>query len=134
MSAQKYVGKYRAIVEKIDDPEQRGRIRVQCPKVLGTGVSNWCEPCSPVAYDSGGDFALPPVGETVWVEFEEGDSNKPIWVGGWWSKQKTPSVPYSADVRVIEWKGTSLIIKVGDSSITLTKTGIVISSPRVDWN
>lgn len=28
----KYYGKYRAIVVDVNDPEKRGRIKVQCPK------------------------------------------------------------------------------------------------------
>jgi phage baseplate assembly protein gpV len=143
MSASKYFGKYRAKVEKIDDPEKRGRIRVICPKVLGTAVSNWCEPCSPFAYDLGGDMSLPKIGEFVWIEFEEGEPNKPIYVGGLWSKEKTPFINYedAKTTRVFERDGAkitlgngAITISLGDSKILMTKTNIVITSPRVDWN
>lgn len=113
-----YYGKYRAKVQKVDDPEKRGRIRVLCPKVLGEAVSNWCEPCIPVAYDYGGDFAVPKVGETVWVEFEEGDANKPIYVGGWWKTNCSPPDPYGVAIRYITWNGCKIRMWGKD-----TKTG-----------
>lgn len=87
---QQYFGKYRAFVSNIDDPEKKGRIKVKCPKVLGDYESDWCLPCVPFAYDNGGFLFIPPVKELVWVEFEEGNPGKPIWVGCMWSKNKAP--------------------------------------------
>ena len=86
----RYYGKYRAIVRDVDDPERRGRIRVECTAVLGTSISAWCEPCIPYATDFAGDFYVPPVNEGIWVEFEEGDPNKPIWNGGWYRIDSSP--------------------------------------------
>ena len=107
----KYYGKYRAIVVDIEDPEERARIRVQCPRVLDEAKSSWCEPCVPFAYEAGGDYYLPKVGDTVWVEFEEGDVNKPIWVGNWWAKENTPEKPeYGAKYSVIEFDGTRFLM------------------------
>jgi len=62
MAIPTYYGKYRAEVVDVNDPEQRGRIRVQCPKVLGSAKSAWCETCVPVAGDDEGDFCLPASG------------------------------------------------------------------------
>lgn len=144
-----YYGKYRAVVQSVDDPEKRGRIRVLCPKILGEAVSNWCEPCVPVAYDFGGDFAIPKVGETVWIEFEAGDTNKPIYTGGWWSKNSSPSDSYDVETRCIEWNGCSIKmwgkntktgvkatieISVGESKLTLTEDNIKAIADRIDLN
>lgn len=85
-----YYGIYPAFVKSVKDPEKRGRIKVRCPEVLGDAISGWCEPCSPVAYDGGGDFFIPPLEETVWITFVEGDVNRPVYLGGWWSQSKTP--------------------------------------------
>ncbi len=138
-----YYGKYRARVHDIKDPEKRGRIKVVCPKVLGNAVSNWCEPCVPVAYEHGGDFAIPKINDTVWVEFEGGDVNKPIYVGNWWSKNSTPSSSYETKKRIIEWDGclitmtggnagkATLEIKVGESKIGVTENSISIISPKI---
>ena len=31
-----------------------------------------------------GTFTVPPIGAGVWLEFEQGDPDYPIWVGGFW--------------------------------------------------
>lgn len=113
----KYYGKYRAIVKDINDPERRGRIRVECPSVLGTYLSAWCEPCIPYATDFAGDFYVPPINEAIWVEFEEGDPNKPIWNGGWYRPNSSPlPVNESADkYRFIVFKDT--VIRLGDKEV-----------------
>ena len=90
MAETKWLGKYRAIVMDNNDPERRGRIRVQCPTVLGNYLSSWCEPCIPYATDYAGDYYVPPVNEAIWVEFEEGDVDKPIWGGGWYKVDSSP--------------------------------------------
>lgn len=138
-----YYGKYRAKVVDIKDPEKRGRIRVMCPKVLGNFKSAWCEPCVPVAYDYGGDFALPKIGEFVWVEFEEGKVDKPIYIGGLWCTNKTPSNSYNQKERLITWgkckiqmmeDTNTLQISVGSSTITIKENSIQMVSPSVTVN
>ena len=137
-----YYGKYRAKVVDIQDPEKRGRIRVMCPKVVGNFKSAWCEPCVPVAYDFGGDFAIPKVNEFVWIEFEEGNPNKPIYLGGLWCTEKSPSETYETGDRLITWgkckikitKDDVITISVGSSSITVKSDSIKISTPRLDLN
>lgn len=142
MASNTYYGKYRAKVVDVNDPEKRGRIRVMCPKVLGEAKSAWCEPCIPVAYDLGGDFAIPKLNEFVWVEFEEGNSNKPLYTGGLWSTNKSPSSSYTVGSRLITWgackiimtEGNSLILSVGSSTLTITGSNIKLSSAKIDLN
>ena len=114
MTEKKY-GKYRAIVKDVNDPERRGRIRVQCPKILGEYLSAWCEPCIPYATDYAGDFYVPPIGEAVWVEFEEGDIDKPIWNGGWYKRNSTPLLPQSSpdEYRYIIFKNA--VLRIGET-------------------
>lgn len=71
-----YYGKYRAIVRDTDDPEKRGRIRVECPAVLGKQLSAWALPNLPPNC-----FSVPLVGSMVWIEFEGGRKDSPIWTG-----------------------------------------------------
>lgn len=81
---------YGAKVVNTNDPEHRGRIKVVCAEALGESISNWCEPCFHGAYDNGGDFFLPKIDEFVWIMFEEGDVDSPVYLGGWWSENNTP--------------------------------------------
>lgn len=116
MARQQYFGKYRAYVSRLNDPEERGRIKVTCPDIWGEDVeSAWCEPCIPVCYDNGGDFCLPLAGETVWIEFEEGDPNLPIWVGNWVSEKTSPLKgkykKLKDKVRVISYANCTIVMK-----------------------
>jgi uncharacterized protein involved in type VI secretion and phage assembly len=83
-SPRKFYGKYRGLVIANIDPEQIGRVLVQVPDVLGLIPSSWAMPCVPAAGIQAGCFIVPPMGSQVWVEFEQGDPDYPIWVGGFW--------------------------------------------------
>jgi hypothetical protein len=81
-------GKYRGFVVDNADPEQLGRLKVSVPSVLGDEVvTGWAMPCVPYGGDADQGFLfIPEIGAGVWVEFEEGDLEFPIWVGTFWSK------------------------------------------------
>lgn len=128
MPSPSYYGKYRAQVVDVNDPEMRGRVRVLCPKVLGEAKSSWCETCVPVAGDNDGDFWLPTVGETVWIEFEDGNPNKPILSGSWYSKQKSPigtNYGTASATRIISYKGSKIIMTA--AGITATNSDSTVS-------
>lgn len=72
----KLFGKYRAMVIDTNDPEKRGRIKTRCPSVNLDIPLAWAESSFPP-----GIFSVPNLGDFVWIEFEEGDIDKPIWVG-----------------------------------------------------
>jgi len=80
----KYYGKYRGTVFNNIDPEQRGRIQALVPDVLGLKPSTWALPCVPLAGKLEGTFMVPQLGAAVWIEFEQGESDYPIWTGGFW--------------------------------------------------
>jgi len=80
---ERHFGKFRGVVVDNIDPLQLARVLVQVPKVFD-GDARWAMPCVPVAGHQSGLFLLPPVGAPVWVEFEQGDPELPIWVGGYW--------------------------------------------------
>jgi uncharacterized protein involved in type VI secretion and phage assembly len=82
--AGKYVGKYRGTVVDNIDPLQTGRLSVQVPDVSNILTSTWAMPSAQCAGTGSGFFAVPPVGANVWVEFEQGDSDYPIWSGCFW--------------------------------------------------
>jgi uncharacterized protein involved in type VI secretion and phage assembly len=86
----KYYGKYRGTVINNVDPNFVGRLLVEVPDVLGVVPSSWAEPCTPLAGPTGppmGVYMVPPIGAGVWVEFEQGDPNYPVWVGCRWGAQ-----------------------------------------------
>lgn len=85
--AGRFFGKYRGTVVNNVDPMNRGRIQVMVPDVTLAIPSTWAEACAPLAGPSGppmGVYMVPPIGTGVWVEFEQGDANYPIWTGCRW--------------------------------------------------
>lgn len=80
----KLYGKYRGLVVDRNDPKRMGRLLVTVPSLFGV-ASVWAEPCFPWTGPNAGQIHIPPVNAGVWVEFEAGDPNRPIWSGGWYA-------------------------------------------------
>ena len=85
----RYDGKFKGKVEQRTDPDRIGRLRVRVVGVHSNDIAvellPWASPSS-VAWKKGGRFWIPPVGEYVWVEFEDGNPEYPVWGGGWWGR------------------------------------------------
>ena len=133
----RFHGKFRGVVTVNQDPEMRGRIMAQVPDVTGASASGWAMPCVPYAGNGVGLFLVPPIGASVWIEFEQGDPDFPIWTGCFWSEGAPPVLPNrkvlktnSATITLDDTPGNeALILKtVGGQKIKLSATGIVIDS------
>ena len=77
-------GLYKGMVTVNKDPEFRGRLQLNIPAVLGYSPSTWAEPCAPLAGPTGppmGAYLVPLAGAGVWVMFEQGNVNRPVWLG-----------------------------------------------------
>jgi hypothetical protein len=79
--SQKFFGKYRGVVTNNIDPQQMGRIIAQVPAVFGPGQTVFALPCVPLGVSKVAGSSLPKVGANVWIEFENGDPNLPVWSG-----------------------------------------------------
>ncbi len=91
----RYYGKYRGTVLNNIDPEQRGRIQAIVPDVQGLVPTTYALPCFPIAGKLEGIFMVPQVGAGVWIEFEQGDPDYPIWVGCFWgASPAAPALPH----------------------------------------
>ena len=90
---QKYFGKYRGMVLNNIDPMQIGRLQVQVPDVAGLIPTTWAMPCFPSTGKQMGFWSIPQIGTGVWVEFEQGDPDYPIWSGCWFgSPAEVPGI------------------------------------------
>ena len=93
----KYYGKYRGMVINNVDAMQMGRVQVQVPDVTGLPPTSWAMPCLPFGGKQMGMWALPQIGTGVWVEFEQGDIDRPIWSGCWYgSAADVPALALAA--------------------------------------
>jgi hypothetical protein len=131
---------------------------VICPDVEGLIPSTWANPCVPIGGLQTGMFVVPPIGAKVWVEFEQGDPDKPVWVGYFWGTPAevpaaalatTPATPVivlqtpsqAAIVISDTPAGTvppmpagGVLLKSGASSILIDPTGVKITAPLVNIN
>ena len=105
-----YFGKYRGKVENNLDPMQLGRVQVSVPAVLGAGRLSWAMPCAPYAGPGVGFFAIPPVGANIWVEFEGGDTDYPIYSGCFWGVGEVPALPAVPQMKVLKTDGITLTL------------------------
>jgi uncharacterized protein involved in type VI secretion and phage assembly len=142
----RFPGKFRGVVSDNQDPLMIGRVRARVPDVTGSAESGWATPCAPFGGASMGFFAVPDVGAGVWIEFEHGDPDYPVWVGCWWGSatEMPPTLlappPPSAKVMVRTKAGHSILLDdtPGVGGITLetaqgariavTATGIEIAN------
>lgn len=143
-TGQAFYGKYRGVVSDIQDPLMIGRIKARVPDVLGNDESGWAMPCAPFGGDGMGFFALPKVNAGVWIEFEGGDPDYPIWSGCWFgSAAEVPPAllapPYKKMLIKTEGGQTitlddtpgigGIILETsGGQKISITPTGIEIDN------
>jgi uncharacterized protein involved in type VI secretion and phage assembly len=147
MSETKYLGKYRGSVLNNVDPMQQGRLQATVPDVLGSVPSTWALPCVPFAGIQAGLWSVPPIGAGVWIEFEQGDPDYPVWTGGWWgSGTEVPAlalaVPPAISHVLVQTTGQNsisisdapgpagglLLKSVTGAMIMINETGITISN------
>ena len=133
-------GKHRGTVVNNVDPQGIGRLQVNVPDVPGAG--SFAMPSLPYAGKGVGFLFIPPIGANVWVEFEAGNPDLPIWTGCFFGAGDAPSQDPQTKVLKTEsitmtWNdqpggGFTLTVEPPVSSATLTlvmdKGGIVIDN------
>jgi hypothetical protein len=105
-----FFGKYRGKVENNIDPMLQGRVQISVPAVLGDGRLSWAMPCAPYGGAGVGFFAIPPIGANIWVEFEAGDPDYPIWSGCFWGVGEAPAQPAIPQMKVFKTDGITLTL------------------------
>jgi uncharacterized protein involved in type VI secretion and phage assembly len=149
MSTEPLYGKYRGTVTNNIDPLQIGRIQVMVPDVAGLIPSTWAMPCLMVAGINTGVFTVPMIGSGVWVEFERGNPDYPIWVGGYWGSAAevpllahavppgingiTLQTPLKNGLVISDLPGPTggiLITTATNAMISVSDTGIIISNGK----
>jgi uncharacterized protein involved in type VI secretion and phage assembly len=127
--SEKYYGKYRGVVTDNKDPLMTGRVKARVPDVMGEKETGWAMPCAPFGGSGVGFFALPTVGAGVWIEFEHGDPDYPVWSGCWFgSAAEMPPIllapPYKKTLIKTEGGNSVLLDDTpGIGGITLETSG-----------
>lgn len=120
-----FFGKFRGVVVDNQDPNNLGRIRAKVQDVLGDEESGWAMPAVPFAGNQVGFFMIPPVNASVWIEFEHGNSDYPIWSGCFWASTELPLSPVTVDKKVIRTNAGTITLDEtqGSSGITIETPG-----------
>lgn len=120
-----YFGKYRGTVSDNEDELHLGRIRAKVRDVYQDHESTWALPCVPYAGNGVGFFFIPPVGASVWIEFEQGDPDYPIWTGCFWDekKDKLPASPAIAGTKVLKTETATITLDDKKGIITIETKG-----------
>ena len=139
MSNGPFYGKYRGVVSDNSDPNNLGRIRARVTDVFGDQESGWAMPAAPYAGRQVGLYLIPPTDAHVWIEFEHGDSDYPIWSGCFWADGEVPANPVTPDKKVLKTGSatvtlddssgaSSVTIETGNLKIKMDQQGIEISN------
>ncbi len=105
----KFYGKYRGTVLNNIDPMQLGRILAVVPDVSALLPTSWAMPCLPLAGKQMGTYMVPQIGSGVWIEFEQGDPDHPIWTGCFWGV--AAEVPASALIPPAPPPGGNIVLQ-----------------------
>ncbi len=136
-SAGRFFGKYRGQVSNIDDPDKLGRIMALVPSVMDQEPVGWALPAFPFAGSNCGHVMLPAVGAMVWIEFEGGNLDFPIWSGGFFVSGDRPSPDTNGAHVIITQGGHKVVLDddggtvslehSGGAKLEMTQTGITLS-------
>jgi uncharacterized protein involved in type VI secretion and phage assembly len=121
----RYYGTYRGFVASNEDPEGLMRIKLKVPQIYGNKVYDyWAWPVGMYAGKDVGLYALPNEGDMVWVRFENGDPDYPIWEYGHWNKTfKVPGAAKSPKQKVFQTtSGLRMVFDDEKESITFWKS------------
>jgi uncharacterized protein involved in type VI secretion and phage assembly len=86
-------GVYPAVVQRITDPDQQGRVRVRLPWMpdgSGAGYEAWARLATMMAGANRGTWFIPDVDDEVLVVFEGGDPRRPYVIGALWNGKDSP--------------------------------------------
>lgn len=124
-----FYGKYRGKVIDNHDPMMLGRVRAKVPSVFGDQETGWALPNTPYGGNGVGIFFIPPIDANIWIEFEQGNPELPIWSGCFWEIGEPPKMPAVPEFKVIKTDIANITINdlPGAGGITIeTKNGLRI--------
>ncbi len=133
----RFRGKFSGVVVNNNDLNRDGKLQIRLPEVLGD-KQPWARPCVPYAAEGLGLFMMPPNGTRVWVEFEDGSLDQPIWTGFEWPKGGAPAAspkemviatPSGTIKFNAENKKGEITIEAEKMTITLRDDAVTLKAP-----
>jgi phage baseplate assembly protein gpV len=126
-------GTWKGVVAENRDPAGIGRLKIRIPQLQTDDqdiIDDYSLPWAyPMVLDPGagtGSFDVPDKGAKVWVQFEQGDINHPVWFGGWVTQNSgppPPSNPIAAPVKNAASKASDAASNVADAAKGMANAG-----------
>ncbi|HSN28703.1 MAG TPA: phage baseplate assembly protein V [Kofleriaceae bacterium] len=114
----KLYGVFTGIVEKNDDPEHEGRVKLSFPWLDDVTITDWCRVLQPYAGPKYGAMFVPEKQSEVLVAFVHGDMNEPVVIGGLYNGDDKPPTYHDGtkqDVKMIRTKAGH-VFRLDDSA------------------
>lgn len=123
---------YRGFVVENKDPKKLGRCKIQIPSIHGgdaipPNYLPWARGVSNIVIgETKGSSSIPDIGDIVWVLFEGGDDDYPVYLGGMQGTKDTPIK--LEEVVLYQEKGNKIVynreshvftIAIGDNIISV---------------
>jgi hypothetical protein len=121
--SQLFYGKYRGTVLDNDDPDKLARLMVQVPAVMGETPVGWALPSLPFAGPGHGQVMLPEAGAMVWVEFEAGNPDFPIWSGCFFTNGQRPSPDANGARLIASVNGHKILLDDDGDTVLIQHSG-----------
>jgi len=98
-----YMFPLRAYCKNNVDPHKQGRVQIYCPSISGEKCPPlkdllWASPCIPLGGSSNlSSFTVPEMGAKLWVIFEAGSLNFPLYIGQWPAQNELSEETYDSE-------------------------------------
>jgi len=126
----RYYSSYRGVVGDNKDPLHLGRVKLIIPEItMGELYDYWAFPKGVFSGQNYGSQMIPKIGDMVWVEFEQGFAERPIYSLGHFGSGEPPSDKDLNDVNNYWFKTPQgITVQLND-----TKKSINIKTPAGDY-
>lgn len=136
-----FYGLYPGVVVNNQDAENAFRIQVKVPAICGDEtIETWALPFAIPNGTNQGVLSLPKVGQNVWVMFDNGDVEFPLWTYGCFRLNEAPQ-PYNDKKYIIKTQNNEISIdddeneiwiKQPNFEIKLTNEGVFLGKESVN--
>lgn len=121
---ERYFGKYGGVVLDNDDPLQLARLKVRVPALMQDAEIGWARPALPFAGPGHGHVMVPEADAMVWVEFEAGNLDQPIWSGCFYAENQSAPGPSAPGGHVIATpQGHRVVLDDDGDKLVVTHSG-----------
>jgi hypothetical protein len=138
----RFYSEYRGFVTNNEDPESMGRLQITVPGIMDNPTDLWVFPSGQFSGNGYGSQMIPQKGDMIFVTFEMGDPNRPLWKFGHFGEDEIPKelkdvniywfkTPKGLLIELDDTKGEMRMTDTHGNKMTMSKAGVSIDSPKI---